>query len=79
MDRHGLECLMLLKASSVLWLFGAGLLLQGIPCNAEPVTALASVSAGQSRTTRKPDPHAQLLEYYRRYPDRYILVSNQSW
>ena len=79
MLEDGLECLMLLKASCVLWLCGAGLLLQGIACNAGPPTAPATVSSVQSRTSRRPDPQTQLLEYYRRYPDRYILVSNQSW
>ena len=79
MDWAGMEHLMLLKSSSVLLLCCVGLLSQGIPCRAETETAPATASAGQTRTTRKPDPQAQLLEYYRRYPDRYILVSNESW
>jgi hypothetical protein len=79
MDEDVLERLMFLKASCVLWLCGAGLLSQGIPCRAEPAPLLGSAPAGQSRTTRRPDPQAQLLDYYRRYPDRYILVSNQTW
>jgi hypothetical protein len=79
MDRRGLEGLMLLKAPCVLRLCGAALLLQGIACNAGPATTPTASSATQSRTTRRLDPQTQLLEYYRRYPDRYILVSNQSW
>ncbi len=70
---------MLRKVSYVLWLCGAGLLTQGITGDAEAASALAALSGGQSRTARKPDAQTQLLEYYRRYPDRYILVSNQTW
>ncbi len=70
---------MLSKATCVLWLCGTGLFFQGLPGVAESAAAPAAVSAGQSRTTHRPDPQAQLLEYYRRYPDRYILVSNPSW
>jgi hypothetical protein len=70
---------MLPKASSLLLLCGVGLIPQGIFCCAAPPTALAAVTGAQSRTAHRPDPQAQLLEYYRRYPDRYILVSNQTW
>ncbi len=70
---------MLRKVSYVLWLCGAGLLTQGITGDAEAASALAALSGGQSRTARRPDAQTQLLEYYRRYPDRYILVSNQTW
>lgn len=79
MDEDVLEHFMFLKAPCALWLLGAGLFSQGIACNAEAAILPASAPAGQSRTSRKPDPQAQLLEYYRRYPDRYILVSNQTW
>ena len=34
---------------------------------------------GQRLPSRKPDPQQQLLEYYRRYPDRYIRISKESW
>ncbi len=70
---------MSLKTPCLLMLCGAALLPQGSPRN--PVTPLliASTVSGQSRTSRIPDPHAQLLDYYRRYPDRYIQVSKQTW
>lgn len=70
---------MLVEVSCVLWLCSAGLLSPGTLCSAAPATALGTISGGQSRTARRPDPQTQLLEYYRRYPDRYILVSNQTW
>lgn len=70
---------MLLKVSYVLWLCGAGLLTQGFTGDAEAASAFDALSGGQSRTARRPDAQTQLLEYYRRYPDRYILVSNQTW
>jgi len=70
---------MLLKASGILLLCGAGLIPHGILCHGAPPAGFAAVSGSQSRTAHRPDPQAQLLEYYRRYPDRYILVSNQTW
>ncbi len=79
MDWQGMEHLMLLRSASVLLLCGAGALSPGIPSRAVTATAPAAVTGGQSRTTRKADPQAQLLDYFRRYPDRYILVSNQTW
>lgn len=33
----------------------------------------------QVRPFKKPDPQAQLLDYYRQYPDRYIRVVDESW
>jgi hypothetical protein len=70
---------MLLKASSLPLLCGVGLILQGTLCCAAPPAALAAVTGAQSRTAHRPDAQTQLLEYYRRYPDRYILVANQTW
>lgn len=70
---------MLPKALCVLWLCSAGLLSQGIPCSAEALALFVSAPVVQSHASRKPDPQAQLLDYYRRYPDRYILVSTQTW
>jgi hypothetical protein len=35
--------------------------------------------AEQLRQSKKPDPQAQLLEYYRKYPDRYIRIVDESW
>ncbi len=44
------------------------------PCKtSQPMPA---ESASQSRRV---DPQAQLLQYYRQYPDRYIRVSKESW
>ena len=34
---------------------------------------------GQTRSIRKPDPQTQLLNNYRKYPDRYIRISGESW
>jgi hypothetical protein len=33
----------------------------------------------QVRQSKRPDPQTQLLEYYRKYPDRYIRVVDESW
>lgn len=33
----------------------------------------------QIRGPRKIDPQAQLMQYYKQYPDRYIRVSKESW
>jgi hypothetical protein len=33
----------------------------------------------QARRINKPDPQAQLLEYYRQYPDRYLRISDEKW
>ena len=33
----------------------------------------------QKRPAPRPDPAAQLLDYYRKYPDRYIRISEESW
>jgi len=36
-------------------------------------------SVAQSRQMKKPDPQAQLMEYYRQYPDRYLRIANETW
>jgi hypothetical protein len=33
----------------------------------------------QDRTLRRPDPQTQVLDNYRRYPDRYIRISGETW
>jgi len=33
----------------------------------------------QKRPAPRPDPAAQLLNYYRKYPDRYIRISEETW
>ena len=37
------------------------------------------VYAEQGRLPRKPDPAAQLLNYYRKYPERYIRITDETW
>ena len=70
---------MLLKTSCLVLLSGAALLPQGSRSSVlTPVLVTCAVS-GQSPTSRKPNPHEQLLDYFRRYPDRYIQVSRQTW
>jgi hypothetical protein len=39
----------------------------------------AAAGAVQTRTARKPDQQTQLLNNYRKYPDRYIRISEESW
>ena len=43
-----------------------------IPC-------LPLESVAQTRRMKKPDPQAQLMEYYRQYPDRYLRIANETW
>jgi hypothetical protein len=43
------------------------------------ITADAARMAAQTRQTAKPDPQTQLLNNYRKYPDRYIRISGESW
>jgi hypothetical protein len=39
----------------------------------------AAARAEQTRPSRRPDPQTQLLNNYRKYPDRYIRISGESW
>lgn len=39
----------------------------------------AALYPQQKRLAPRPDPAAQLLDYYRKYPDRYIRISEESW
>jgi len=39
----------------------------------------ADLYPNQKRLPPKPDPATQLLDYYRKYPDRYIRISEESW
>ena len=43
------------------------------------ICASTSNSPAQTRLPRRPDPQTQLLDNYRRYPDRYIRISNETW
>lgn len=43
------------------------------------VLGLAPTSAAQTRTVRKVDPQAQLLNNYRKFPNRYIRISDETW
>jgi hypothetical protein len=46
----------------------------------ELMDTISAMSAGiQSRSGKKPDPQAQLLNNYRKYVDRYILISGETW
>jgi len=38
-----------------------------------------AISVPQDRPSRRPDPQTQVLENYRRYPDRYIRISEEAW
>jgi hypothetical protein len=42
-------------------------------------TGVYAGSAQNSRMPRRPDPKVQLLNNYRRYPDRYIRIPEESW
>jgi hypothetical protein len=79
MDRHVQEHLMFLKTPCLVLLCGAALLAQGSPRSTLTPALIACTVSGQRPASRRPDPHAQLLDYYRRYPDRYIQVSKQTW
>ena len=37
------------------------------------------VPTGAVEQKRKIDPQAQILQYYRQYPERYIRISKESW
>ncbi len=43
------------------------------------VSISAPDSAEQARTPRRPDPQTQMLNNYRKYPDRYIRISGETW
>jgi hypothetical protein len=43
------------------------------------IPVYAGVAAEQARTAPKPDQQTQLLNNYRKYPDRYIRISGESW
>jgi len=38
-----------------------------------------TICVPQDRPARGPDPQTQVLENYRRYPDRYIRISDETW
>ena len=38
-----------------------------------------SHAEGQNRTARGPDPQTLILNNYRKYPDRYIRISGETW
>jgi hypothetical protein len=42
------------------------------------VVLVLSASA-QTHRPQKIDPQAQMMQYYRQYPDRYIRISKESW
>jgi hypothetical protein len=72
---------MLLKTSGSIFLYGALLLCGPIlsrPCKAG-VELTSIARSEQRRTPQKVDAAAQILEYYRKFPDRYIRISEESW
>ena len=60
-------------------LFGAIMFPGGISPLCKPARPMPAESDSQSWQPRRMDPQAQLLQYYRQYPDRYIHVSKESW
>ncbi len=40
---------------------------------------MAASGSSQIHGPQKIDPQAQLMKYYRQYPDRYIRISKESW
>jgi hypothetical protein len=42
-------------------------------------TGISGASAQQKQMPRRPDPKVLLLNNYRRYPDRYIRILEESW
>jgi hypothetical protein len=36
-------------------------------------------SVAQTRSMKKPDRQAQLMGYYREYPDRYLRITDETW
>jgi hypothetical protein len=43
------------------------------------VPPLPTESVAQTRLAKRPDPQAQLLGYYRDYPDRYLRIADETW
>jgi len=43
------------------------------------VAPLPVARVSEMRRARTPDPKAQILEYYEKYPDRYIRIFDDSW
>jgi hypothetical protein len=70
---------MLLKPRNFLLSGGIGLVLSVILFSYYRIPLLPPGAIEQRRSAQKLSPEAQLLEYYRDYPDRYIRVSKESW
>jgi hypothetical protein len=70
---------MLLKPRHFLVSGGLGLLLSVILFSYFRIPPLPLDAVEQRRLAQKPSPQAQLLAYYRDYPDRYIRISKESW
>jgi hypothetical protein len=70
---------MLLKPRYFLVSCGLGILLSVILFSYYAVPILPPDLIEQRRQSQKLSPEAQLLIYYRQYPDRYIRVSKESW
>jgi hypothetical protein len=70
---------MLLKPRYFLVSCGLGILLSVILFSYYRVPILPPDLVEQRRLAQKPSPEAQLLSYYREYPDRYLRVSKETW
>jgi len=70
---------MLLKPRYFLISFGLGLLLSVILFSYYRIPILPADLVEQRRLAQKPSPEAQLLNYYREFPDRYIRISKETW
>jgi len=43
------------------------------------IPSLPLESLAQTRSMKKPDRQAQLMAYYRDYPDRYLRITDETW
>jgi len=70
---------MFLKPRHFLISGGLGLLLSVILFSYYRIPLLPLDLMEQRRQSQKLSPEAQLLTYYREYPDRYIRISKETW
>lgn len=66
----------LLILEGVLLLFAVAVLAYKAAMRVAP---LPVAQVGEMRRAKTPDAKAQILEYYKRYPDRYIRIVDDSW
>lgn len=72
---------MRLKGWRLFWIIDALLLGGALVFSAYKVaTRVQPLAWGEQGPYRKKiDPQAQILEYYRQYPERYLRISNETW